>query len=85
MEVYRGSEGAEMGCVNEVYEAPSPIEGFGIFAARDFRTGDRVVTIEDEVVPPPWPEHGEAGQRLYYDDLSDGRISRPSAVHQSQL
>ncbi len=61
---------------DDVYEAASPIHGFGIFAARDFWEGDRVVTIEDEVVPPPWPELDEAGRRLYYDDLSAGRVSR---------
>jgi hypothetical protein len=31
---------------NSVYEAPSPIQGFGIFAAREFRQGERVVEIE---------------------------------------
>jgi len=62
--------------INEVYEASSPIEGFGIFAARDFGEGDRVIAIEDEVVPPPWLARDASDRRLYYDDLSDGRVSQ---------
>lgn len=61
---------------NDVYEALSPIEGFGIFAARDFEEGDRVIAIEDEVVPPPWPAREASGRRLHDDDLSAGRVSR---------
>lgn len=61
---------------NSVYEAPSPIQGLGIFAAREFRQGESVVEIEDEVVPSPWPDLDEAGRRLYYDDLSVGRVSQ---------
>ena len=47
----------------------------GIFAARDFRAGERVVRIDDSrIVPEGSPDVDAAGNRLYYDDISGGRV-----------
>jgi hypothetical protein len=60
---------------NNVYEAPSPIHGMGIFAGRDFRKGERVVRIDDSrIVPEGSPDVDAEGQRLYYDDISDRQV-----------
>lgn len=62
---------------DRVFEAPSPIHGMGIFAARDFRQGARVVEIDDShIVPEGSPETDADGQRLYYDDIRGGRVVR---------
>jgi hypothetical protein len=61
--------------VNDVYEAPSPIHGMGIFAGRDFKEGERVVRIDDShIVPEGSPDIDPGGQRLYYDDISGGQV-----------
>lgn len=60
---------------NNVYEAHSPIHGMGIFAGRDFHVGERVVLIDDaRIVPEGSPDVDADGRRLYYDDISGGRV-----------
>jgi len=63
--------------MNDVYEAPSPIHGMGIFAGLDFKKGERVVRIDDSrIVPEGSPDIDAQGRRLYYDDISGGRVIR---------
>jgi hypothetical protein len=62
---------------NNVFEAQSPIHGMGIFARRDFSKGERVVAIDDsQIVPEGSPDIDADGNRLYYDDISRGRVVR---------
>src|SRR5579864_5238781 len=70
------STGTAPGPMNsDVYEAPSAIHGMGIFAGRDFSKGERVVRIDDfRIVPEGSPDIDPDGRRLYYDDISGGRV-----------
>ncbi len=60
----------------DVEVRPSPIEGLGIFALRDFRAGE-VILVRDESrevteALPLRPELGE--ERRHCDDLAGGRV-----------
>ena len=53
--------------------APSPIHGTGVFALRDFREGDVVLTLDDSrVVDDAHPLRAELGEHPYHCDYLEG-------------
>ena len=67
----------------DVYVAPSPIHGEGVFARRPFKKGERILAIDDSCVvteeDPLLPEAGGTPER--YDDLAGGKVVRLRPPH----
>jgi hypothetical protein len=63
-----------------VFEAPSPIHGIGVFAARSFREGDHIIAIDDsDVVPDDIPHDGLPTH--CFDYIAGGKIACMKAGH----
>ena len=62
--------------MSDVIVAPSKIHGLGVFAARDFRSGETVLRIDDSrTIDDEHPLRPEAGEsEVYCDYLSGGRV-----------
>jgi uncharacterized protein len=62
--------------MSDVVIAPSPVHGLGVFASRDFRTGETVLRIDDSrTVDDEHPLRTEAGEReVHCDYLAGGRV-----------
>jgi len=60
----------------DVLVNPSPIHGFGVFAARDFAKGETVLVLDDSrVVDEAHPLRTEAGEFDYHCDyLAGGKV-----------
>ncbi len=60
--------------MSEIEVHPSPIEGIGIFAARPFRPGDRITSINVvREITPESPIRPEAGERVEHCAYPDGK------------
>ena len=59
----------------EVTVAKSPIHGLGMFAARDFKTGERILRRHEREVTPAHPMRDELGEkRCHCDYLAGGKV-----------
>jgi hypothetical protein len=60
----------------DVYTAPSPIAGTGVFAARPFAAGERIVAVDDtDVITADRPLRPELGEFEHHCDMiEDGKI-----------
>lgn len=61
--------------MSDIDVGPSPIEGLGIFAARDFRAGEPIcpVHVVREITPDA-PLRPEAGERVDHCAYPDGKV-----------